>query len=218
MPDELTARRLVAARAARRARCASSCRGPTSTARCARRASRAHWGALLEAGVADLRVPADDVPLQGDGGRRPVDVGGLDQLRQPLLPPQRRGQPQRLRRGASRRSRRAMFERDLRARRRITLQEWRERPRWERVKEWSANLFRPGCGKAGQRRWPGRFSGSLRLAPVITRRYGSLTVSVSSNCLPQAKERTIASWFLPWCWRDHPDHPRDRRSVIIFCN
>ena len=40
------------------------------------------------------RVPADDVPLQGDDRRRPARVGRLDQLRQPVLPHQRRGDAQ----------------------------------------------------------------------------------------------------------------------------
>ena len=44
-----------------------------------RKASRARWGALLEAGAADLRVPADHVPLQGDDRRRLlVSVGSTN--------------------------------------------------------------------------------------------------------------------------------------------
>ena len=37
----------------------------------------------------NLRVPADDVPHQGDGRGRAVDLGRVDQLRQPLLSPER---------------------------------------------------------------------------------------------------------------------------------
>ena len=46
----------------------------------------------------DLRVPADDVPLQGDDRRRVHGLDRIDQLRRPLVPAQRRGQPQHLRR------------------------------------------------------------------------------------------------------------------------
>src|SRR6185295_1738286 len=45
----------------------------------------------------DLRVPADDVSLQSDDRRLAPGVGGLDQLRQPLLPAERRGEPECLR-------------------------------------------------------------------------------------------------------------------------
>jgi cardiolipin synthase len=36
---------------------------------------------------------------------------------------------------------RAVFERDRARARRITLDEWRHRPRWQRAREWFADLF-----------------------------------------------------------------------------
>ena len=50
----------------------------------------------------DLRVPADDVPQQGDGRGRAMDLGRVHQLRQPVLSVERRGQPQCLRSGVRR--------------------------------------------------------------------------------------------------------------------
>ena len=49
-----------------------------------------------------LPVPADDVPLQGDGDRRSLVFGRLDELRYPLVHHQRRGQPERVRPDAGR--------------------------------------------------------------------------------------------------------------------
>ena len=54
-------------------------------------------GAAARGGRKHLRVPADDVPHEGDGRGRLLGLGGFDQLRQPLVPPQRRGEPERLR-------------------------------------------------------------------------------------------------------------------------
>ena len=83
--------------------------GPVTDAGLVRRASRDQVGAAARGGRADLRVPADDVPQQADGGGRLLGVGGLGQLRQPVVPSQRRGEPERVRRdvraGAGRRVR-----------------------------------------------------------------------------------------------------------------
>lgn len=43
------------------------------------------------------RIPAHHAAHQAADHRRPAGLGGLDQLRHPLVPPQRRGQPERLR-------------------------------------------------------------------------------------------------------------------------
>ena len=78
---------------------------------------------------------------QGDGGGRPVDLGGLDQLRQPLVPAQRRGQPQHPGRRFRRRPG-AEFEADKGRSREITLAWWRARPWHERASERLAGLLR----------------------------------------------------------------------------
>ena len=52
-------------------------------------------GAAARGGREHLRVPADDVSHEGDGGGRLLGLGRFHQLRQPLLPPQRRGEPER---------------------------------------------------------------------------------------------------------------------------
>ncbi|VWX58373.1 hypothetical protein VARIO8X_130193 [Burkholderiales bacterium 8X] len=44
------------------------------------------------------RIPADHVPLQAPDRGRPPGIGRVDQLRQPVVPAQRRGQSQHLRR------------------------------------------------------------------------------------------------------------------------
>ena len=105
VPDDLSVRR--AGRGARSAACSVRIIVPGEhiDAETRAQASRARWGELLAGGRRDLRVPADDVPLQGDDRRRPAGLGRLDQLRQPLVPPQRRGEPQRLRRRVRRSAR-----------------------------------------------------------------------------------------------------------------
>ncbi len=50
-----------------------------------RKASRA-LGTSAAGRRADRRIPADDVPLQGADHRRCTDLGGVDELRQPLVP------------------------------------------------------------------------------------------------------------------------------------
>ncbi len=62
-------------------------------------------GAAARGGRRDLRVPAHHVPLEGGDRGRGLDLGGLHQLRQPLVPAERRGQPQHLRRRVRRRDR-----------------------------------------------------------------------------------------------------------------
>ena len=85
--------------AARRAGPHRRCRAPHMDSTLVRHASRALWGELLAQRRRDPRIPADDVPLQGDGRRCAVGVGRFDQLRLALVQHQRRGQPERLRRG-----------------------------------------------------------------------------------------------------------------------
>ncbi len=53
-------------------------------------------GRSARGGRSDVRVSADDVPLQADRRRRLSGVGRLDQLRQPLVQAQRRSQSQHL--------------------------------------------------------------------------------------------------------------------------
>ena len=139
VPDELDARGAGRRAPKRGVRGADHrARASTSTRRSVRRASRARGATLLARRRRDLRVPADDVPLQGDDRRRPAGLGRLDELRQPLVPAQRRGQPQRLRR---RRSRDAGG--DLRGRSRaiegVTLAEWAARAWWRRLSEWASS-------------------------------------------------------------------------------
>ena len=154
VPDDLAVETLVAARRARREGARSSCPASTSTPRSSRQASRAGWGPLLRGRRRDLRVPADDVPLQGDGRRRAVDLGRLDQLRQPLLPPQRRGQPQRLRRDFAREQIRA-FEADSSAR---------------AGSRWRNGRTGPGRRNCGSRRSPFSACNCERAAQPGTRR------------------------------------------------
>jgi phosphatidylserine/phosphatidylglycerophosphate/cardiolipin synthase-like enzyme len=92
VPDELTIRALVeAARRGVRVRIIVPARSsiPTSSA-----PRRAPTGAAARGRRPDRRVPADDVPLQGARRRRLVHLGRLDQLRQPVVPHQRRGEPE----------------------------------------------------------------------------------------------------------------------------
>ena len=93
VPDSLTVATLVAAQR-RGVRVEIIVPGRHTDATVVRKASRARWGDLLEAGIAIYEYQPTMYHMQGDGGGRPVDLGGLDQLRQPLVPPQRRGQPQ----------------------------------------------------------------------------------------------------------------------------
>ena len=80
------------------------------------------------AGVRDLRVPPDDAAREDADRRRRWSSVGLGELRQPLVPAQRRGDAVR---AAPRRSRRELteqFERDLEVSERIEPERWR-RPR-----------------------------------------------------------------------------------------
>ena len=61
-------------------------------------AGRSSFGPLLEGGVQDLRVPADDVPPEDDGRGRRLLHGGIGELRRAVLPSERGAQPVRLRR------------------------------------------------------------------------------------------------------------------------
>ena len=62
-----------------------------------RRASRARWGPAARR-RGNLRISAHHVSLQGHGGGRLHGVGGIDQLRPALVPPQRRSESEHLQR------------------------------------------------------------------------------------------------------------------------
>ena len=104
VPDDLARPDAGRGDEARREACRSSCPGEHIDTETVRAALARALGRAARGGRRDLRVPADDVPLQGDDRRRPAGLGRLDQLRQPLVPAQRRGEPQRLRRGVRRRA------------------------------------------------------------------------------------------------------------------
>ena len=141
VPDQMTVDMLVAARR-RGVDVEIIVPGPILDAQIVRRASRVMWGPMLEAGVRDLRVPAHDVPHQGDGGGRHLGLGGIDQLRRPLVPPQPGGQPQRATTPRFGAAQAAAFAKDRAQSREITLEAWRHRSLWERFEERAAGVLR----------------------------------------------------------------------------
>ena len=96
VPDDLTIRALIAA-LQRGVRVRIVVPGPYMDSETSRAASRALWGDPLAFRSHHRRVPADDVPLQGADHRRPAHLRRLHELRQPVVPAQRRGLAQRLR-------------------------------------------------------------------------------------------------------------------------
>ena len=97
VPDELLMRALLEARR-RGVRVRILLPGEHIDSDAVRLASKADWGPLLQAGVEIHEY----VPTMMHNKMLIVDqrtgVGGLDQFRHPLVPPQRRGQPQPVRR------------------------------------------------------------------------------------------------------------------------
>ena len=75
----------------------------------------------------DLRVPADDVPLQGDDRGRLLDDHRVRQLRQPLVPAERRDNSN-VYDAEFAREQVGAFEYDRQRLRRITLEEWTNYP------------------------------------------------------------------------------------------
>ena len=99
-PGRRSSRRCATRRSAA-SRSGSSSPGRTSTSRSSARPGGAAYGQLLDCGVRHLGVPADDAPRQDPVPRRRVVVRRLGELRQPLVPAQRRGDALRQQRGAS---------------------------------------------------------------------------------------------------------------------
>ena len=98
VPDELITNALLAARK-RGVRVRVIVPGEHTDSDAVRHASRMRLGpAARRPAFRDQRVPADDDPQQAADRGQGDGVGGLDQLRPASVPPQRRGQPQRLRR------------------------------------------------------------------------------------------------------------------------
>jgi cardiolipin synthase len=140
VPDEMTTAALVTARR-RNVDVQIIVPGPIIDSDAARAASRSGWGPLLEAGIAIYEfqptmfhckvMVVDDVwtsigstnfdsrsfKLNDEANLNVLDVGLATRER-------------------------ATFEHDRTRARRITLDEWRSRPRWERFREWAADLFR----------------------------------------------------------------------------
>ena len=134
VPDELAMRALRRRARSAACGCGSSCPGRTSTPTVVRRASRASWGDLLRAGARDLRVPADDVPLQGAGRRRHlvVSVGSTNFDNRSFRLNDEANLNVYGRAFAERQI--AVFEDDLKRSRRITFEEWEQRPWTEKLR------------------------------------------------------------------------------------
>ena len=140
IPDRLMIRELVGAASAA---CVFACSLPGITSirnRCASPPS-ASGALLLESGVEIYRVPTHHASLQDVDLRSLHGVGGLDQFRHALLRAERRGQPERLRRGF-----RAADDRGVRAGSRFstryTLAHWKRRSWGEKFAEIVVNPIR----------------------------------------------------------------------------
>ena len=119
--------------------CGCSPTAPTSTSRSSARPGTARMSGCWSAG-ADLRVPADHAPRQGDDrGRQLGDR--VDQLRQPLVRPQRRAQPVAARPGVVA-GLEKHFLADLDDARELDLAAWRSRPVRLRAKELASAAVR----------------------------------------------------------------------------
>ena len=142
VPDEPGgATMLSRPREARRARCGSSCPGRTSTRSWCARASRAIWGPLLEAGVEIYEYQPTmfhcKVLVVDDCGRRsarPTSTtapsGSTTRRTSTCYDPAFAGEQMRV------------FDDDRGRSRQVTLEAWRHRPLWERVRERWALVFR----------------------------------------------------------------------------
>ena len=111
VPDELTRAGAASTRASAACRCASSCPGEHIDAEVVRRASRALWGDAAGGRRARSTSTSRRCSTARCWSSTCDGLGRLDQLRQPLVPAQRRGEPQRLRPGV-RRAQVAIFEQD----------------------------------------------------------------------------------------------------------
>jgi cardiolipin synthase len=139
VPDELAIEALVAARR-RGVDVQIVVPGPLIDSALARAASRSRWGPLLEAGIPIYEYQStmfhrkvlvvDDIWTSvgstnfDNRSFRLNDEANLNVLDQTLAHEER-----------------LVFERDRANARRVTLEDWRRRPRWERLKDWLAGLL-----------------------------------------------------------------------------
>ena len=91
----------------------------------------------------DLRVPADDAARQDDDRRRRLVGGRVGELRQPLVPAQRRGDAVRHLARRSPGELTEQFERDLAASERIEPERWRDRGPLQRAGETALQVRAP---------------------------------------------------------------------------
>ena len=138
----------------------------------------------------DLRVPADDVPLQGDDRGRVHGLGRIDQFRRPLVSSQRRGQPQRLRRGFA-------------------------RSRWRCS---SATGARPASRSPNGRAAPGRTSFSRTLSPFFVRKSELARRMHSLACGRRrtGRRRFGRSFHSRRFFHGHGDHAGDATHAFGF--